>query len=374
MKIAFRTSYLVVQSIFFSIATADVLIDSNSGNGGFLSPNTGFNGSPPDWTAQNGAWIADGNSNLDTLPFGSDSAPDSHFVQLHNDAGDSLSSAVTFTVAVGDTINLSFDRRVGGAGNQTTLTVSLWDSRANETFATLGTFSTADGPTDRFVQADLTYNVTQPNEHLRLRFSISNAGGLGRDFHLDRIHLSGGVITPPTPIDYAYPHYIEASAGEEVRIEKAAKILPKPKQVDWQRLEDTFFIHFGPNTFSGREWGTGFESPTIFNPTALDAAQWVDVVKQAGGKLLILVVKHHEGFCLYPSRYTTHDVASSPWLGGNGDVLRAVSDACAAAGIKLGVYLSPADLYQIESPFSYANGSGYYGNGSAVKTSTIPTD
>ncbi len=193
------------------------------------------------------------------------------------------------------------------------------------------------------------------------------------DLAVQALYNDPGPASTP-PIEYSTTHYLELSDTEAIKVEKAAKVLPETKQVDWQRLEDTFFIHFGPNTFNGSEWGNGFETPNDFNPTAFDATQWVDVIKQAGGKMLMLVVKHHEGFCLYPSRYTTHDVASSPWLDGTGDVVRAVADACAAEGIKLGVYLSPADLYQIESPFSYVEGSGYYGNGSSVRASTIPTD
>ena len=175
---------------------------------------------------------------------------------------------------------------------------------------------------------------------------------------------------PPEPIDFATLQSIPAGETEARRIERSAKLLPRPSQVEWQRLETTFFIHFGPNTFNGVEWGNGFESPSIFNPTALDARQWVDAMADAGGKLLVLVVKHHEGFCLWPSRYTAHDVAASPWRGGNGDLLREVADACAARGVKLGVYLSPADLYQIET----TGPEGYYGNGSISRLSAIPTD
>lgn len=174
---------------------------------------------------------------------------------------------------------------------------------------------------------------------------------------------------PPEPIDFATLQAIPAGETEARRVERAAKLLPRPSQVEWQRLETTFFIHFGPNTFNGVEWGTGFESPSVFNPTALDASQWVNAIADAGGKLLMLVVKHHDGFCLWPSRYTAHDVAASPWRGGNGDLLREVADACTSRGVKLGVYLSPADLYQIET----TGPEGYYGNSSSSRLSTIPT-
>ncbi|MCH7227381.1 discoidin domain-containing protein [Haloferula sp. A504] len=243
------------------------------------------------------------------------------------------------------------------------------------TAAELGFSSTPTGPELQPFSVDLSLGGATTGKLLWIVFDAeagTDETGLD-DFAVQALFSDPGPATPPS-IEYATEHFIDPSDSEAVKLEKAAKILPEPKQVDWQRLENTFFIHFGPNTFNGAEWGTGFETPADFNPTALDATQWVDVIKRAGGKMLVLVVKHHEGFCLYPSRYTTHDVASSPWLGGTGDVVRAVADACAAEGIKLGIYLSPADLYQIESPFSYTDGSGYYGNGSAVRTSTIPTD
>jgi alpha-L-fucosidase len=173
-------------------------------------------------------------------------------------------------------------------------------------------------------------------------------------------------------IEYAPVQRLLDDDSDERLIEKAAKVLPHPRQVAWQRLETTYFIHFGPNTFTGREWGTGTESPSVFNPTSLDAGQWVREIGQAGGRMIMLVVKHHDGFCLWPSRYTNHDVASSPWLDGKGDLVRAVAKECAARKIAFGVYLSPADLYQIESTPGF--GSGLYGNGSRSARSVIPTD
>lgn len=242
----------------------------------------------------------------------------------------------------------------------------------------LGFSATPTGPELQPFSIDLSLGDATTGQMLWLVIDAedgSDETGLD-DLAVLALFSDPGPATPPPapPVLYSTSHYLELSDSEATKVEKAAKLLPEAKQVDWQRMENTFFIHFGPNTFNGSEWGNGFETPSDFNPTAFDATQWIDVIKQAGGKMVMLVVKHHEGFCLYPSRYTTHDVASSPWLGGAGDVVRAVSDACAAEGIKFGVYLSPADLYQIESPFSYANGSGYYGNGSTVQTSTIPTD
>jgi len=174
------------------------------------------------------------------------------------------------------------------------------------------------------------------------------------------------------PIEYSTVQVISAGDSPAVIAEKAAKVLPRPNQSAWMRLERTFFLHFGPNTFRGVEWGDGRESPAIFNPTALDANQWLGAVADAGGKLMILVSKHHDGLCFWPSRYTTHSVAASPWRDGKGDMVREVADAARAHGVKLGIYLSPADLFQLRT--NPKNSAGYYGNGSPKVHSTIPTD
>jgi alpha-L-fucosidase len=173
-------------------------------------------------------------------------------------------------------------------------------------------------------------------------------------------------------INYATLQTISSSDSDAVIVEKAAKVLPRPNQTAWMRLEDTFFLHFGPNTFNHVEWGTGREDPSVYNPTAFDADQWLSAMKDAGGKMIILVCKHHDGMALWPSRYTKHSVAASPWRGGKGDEVREVAEAARKYGVKLGIYLSPADLYQLRT--NPTNPNGYYGDGSEKVPSVIPTD
>jgi alpha-L-fucosidase len=174
------------------------------------------------------------------------------------------------------------------------------------------------------------------------------------------------------PIPYATEQVVKGGDSAAVIAEKAAKVLPRKNQTDWMRLERTFFLHFGVNTFNEVEWGSGREDPSIFNPTALDANQWLDSITNFGGKMIVLVCKHHDGFCYWPTRYTPHSVAASPWRDGKGDEVREVAEAAKAHGVKLAVYLSPADLYQLRT--NPKNPAGYYGNGSSNLLSVIPTD
>jgi len=131
-----------------------------------------------------------------------------------------------------------------------------------------------------------------------------------------------------------------------VRAQAEALPRPSPAQLRWQRDELALFLHFGVNTFTDREWGDGREDPAIFAPSRLDARQWARAAKAAGARAMILTAKHHDGFCLWPTKTTTHSVTSSPFRDGRGDVVRAFTDACRAEGLRAGVYLSPWDRHE----------------------------
>jgi alpha-L-fucosidase len=159
---------------------------------------------------------------------------------------------------------------------------------------------------------------------------------------------------------------IDADDSKDSIIYKAAHVVPTKNQYDALKNEYIAFIHFGPNTFTRKEWGDGMEDPNIFNLNDLDTDQWCKTMKEAQMKMVIITVKHHDGFVLWQSRYTKHGVMSTPFKDGQGDILKELSESCKKYGLKLGVYLSPADLYQIEHP------EGLYGNLSSYSDRLIP--
>jgi alpha-L-fucosidase len=128
--------------------------------------------------------------------------------------------------------------------------------------------------------------------------------------------------------------------------QNSVDIKPSPQQSEWQDLEFGVIIHFGTNTFLNHEWGDGKASPQVFAPTEFDPDQWMRAIKAAGAKYVVLVAKHHDGFCLWPTGQTDYSVKSSPWEQGHGDVVRQVSDAARKFGLRFGIYLSPWDRHE----------------------------
>lgn len=166
-----------------------------------------------------------------------------------------------------------------------------------------------------------------------------------------------------------FTNTIEVRPGDtrETIMAKAAHVVPTPNQLRALGEEFVAFIHFGPNSFTKKEWGNGFEDPSVFALDSLDTDQWCEAMRDAGIKMVILTAKHHDGFVLWQSRYTRHGVMSTGFRNGQGDIAKDLSASCKKYGLKLGIYLSPADLYQIESA------DGLYGNLSAATLRTIPT-
>ncbi|MEI8045169.1 MAG: alpha-L-fucosidase, partial [Verrucomicrobiota bacterium] len=136
--------------------------------------------------------------------------------------------------------------------------------------------------------------------------------------------------------------------------------LPTPAQYAWHQQELQIFIHFGPNTFTGKGWGSGKERPDIFNPTALDCDQWARVAKQNGFPRMTMTAKHHDGFCLWPSAFTEHSVKNSSWRNGKGDVVGEFVNACRKYGLGVGIYLSPWDRH--DARYGMTNYNDYYVN------------
>lgn len=178
------------------------------------------------------------------------------------------------------------------------------------------------------------------------------------------------VLCPFLASGQVYEHHvaIDPSDSPQAIIEKAARVVPSKAQMIHHRSEYNGFIHFGPNTFTGVDWGSGEEDPQVFNPPQVDTDQWCRIMKEAGMRMVVITVKHHEGYCLWQTRYNDiFSVKTSPWRDGRGDVLRKLADSCEKYGLRLGVYLSPADLYEMRD-------GGHYGNESETRQSIIPTD
>ncbi|MCH5716130.1 alpha-L-fucosidase [Niabella hibiscisoli] len=159
---------------------------------------------------------------------------------------------------------------------------------------------------------------------------------------------------------------ILSTDSKEAIINKAVHVVPTANQYSALRNEYIAFIHFGPNTFTRMEWGSGKEDPQIFDLKNLDTDQWCRVMKEAGMKMVIITAKHHDGFVLWQSRYTQHGIMATGFQNGKGDIVKELAASCKKYGLKLGIYLSPADLFQIENP------EGLYGNLSKYTERTIP--
>jgi alpha-L-fucosidase len=136
---------------------------------------------------------------------------------------------------------------------------------------------------------------------------------------------------------------LSLSASSQVKPPEPSGPVPSERQLAWHEMEYYMFVHFTVNTFTDKEWGYGDEKESVFNPTELDCRRWAKVARDAGMKGIIITAKHHDGFCLWPSKFTNHSVKSSVWRNGKGDVLKELRKACDEYGLKLGVYLSPWD-------------------------------
>jgi alpha-L-fucosidase len=193
--------------------------------------------------------------------------------------------------------------------------------------------------------------VSQVPQFAKLTEEIGRWGGdiiqadLPDEFVVDYVRVYDTVGQEQSAADYR----------RKTLICQAANVRPSPQQLAWQELEFIAFIHYTVNAFTDKEWGDGTEDPAIFNPTQLDVRQWVKTCKGAGMKMIILTAKHHDGFCLWPSKYTEHSVKNSPYKNGKGDIVGELAQACHEAGLKLGLYLSPWDRHEP----TYGDTEGY---------------
>ncbi len=142
--------------------------------------------------------------------------------------------------------------------------------------------------------------------------------------------------------------FISCTTVKEPKDISPNKVIPSATSIAYQEMEMVGFIHFSINTFTDKEWGYGDESPALFNPTDLDVNQWAEVAKASGLKELILTAKHHDGFCLWPSKYTDHSIKNSPYKNGQGDIVKEFVEACRRHGLKAGLYLSPWDRHHAD--------------------------
>lgn len=183
------------------------------------------------------------------------------------------------------------------------------------------------------------------------------------------LFLASSLFATSAAEKFVHSYAITGKESGEELLKAAANVIPSARQMAYHEEEFIGFIHFGPNTFSGKEWGNGMEDPKLFNPSEVDTDNWCQVMKAAGMTKVIITVKHHDGYCTWQTRYNDKfSVKASPWKNGEGDVLKQLAVSAKKYGLKLGVYLSPADLYQIE------NKDGLYGNLSKKQKSIIPTD
>ncbi|AYQ32689.1 exo-alpha-sialidase [Runella sp. SP2] len=208
--------------------------------------------------------------------------------------------------------------------------------------------------TQLIVYNPLTRGKEWSNGRQKLRLAASTDGKEWRDIYVFEDEPKG---------EFSYPAIIQSSDGlvhvtythhrtkvkhvvldiPNVLPPKAVGPTPTKAQMGWHEMEQNAFIHFTTNTFTDLEWGYGDEKPSIFNPTQTNVEQWIKTLKDAGFKGAILTSKHHDGFCLFPSKYTEHSIKNSPYKNGQGDLVKEVAEACKKYGLKFGVYLSPWD-------------------------------